>query len=322
MIITVLAALAAGACFAVGGLLQQREASTRPRSKSLSPGLLLDLARRPAWLAGIGSTAGSFLFKSVALAFGPLTVVQPLIASELIFAIPVSVRRHGLRLRLRGWAGVAAVTVGLALGIFSAAPQRGDPLPPLLRWVEALGGLALLAGAALLVARRLDGPARASLYALAAVAMLAAQSALLAATVTLFQRGILAALTSWQPYAMGVVSIIALTLVQSAYQAGPLAASMPVMDAANPVVGIGVGILVLGEKISTGTWNLVGACVGLVLLVAGVILVDTSPVVLRAQRVEDEEQLRTEKAEGADGNPGAGRDEDERDSHPAPDRVY
>lgn len=301
IIVAVLAGLAAGACFAVGGVLQQREASSRPESESLSPRLLLDLVRRPAWLAGIGSTAGSFLFKSVALAFGPLTLVQPLIASELVFAVPVSVRRHGFRLHPREWAGVAAVTFGLVLAIVSAAPQRGDPLPSLLRWGEVLGVVALLAGGALLVARRISGPPRATLYALAGVAMLAAQSALLAATVALFQRGILTALTSWQPYAMGVVSIVALTLVQTAYQAGPLAASMPVMDAANPIVGITIGMFLFHETIDTRTWHLAGALVGVILLVGGVIIVDTSPLVRRVQRVEARQRQKTAQQEAGSG---------------------
>ncbi|HEX5346375.1 MAG TPA: hypothetical protein VFW64_04630 [Pseudonocardiaceae bacterium] len=175
IIIAVLAALAAGACFAVGGVLQQREASTRPADEAQSLRLLADLAHRPAWLAGIGATAGSFLFKAVALAFGPLTVVQPLIASELVFAIPVSVRRHGFRLHLREWSGIGGDRRvdggdrrGRAAGGQPAALAGG-------LW-EALGALAVLTAGALLAARRVRGAARASLYALAAVATLAAKS--------------------------------------------------------------------------------------------------------------------------------------------------
>ncbi|MCA1835951.1 MAG: DMT family transporter [Actinobacteria bacterium] len=292
--IAVLAALAAGACFALGGFLQQREASTRPEDESLSLRLLIDLARQPAWLAGIGSTAGSFLFKAVALAFGPLTIVQPLIASELLFAIPPSVRRHRMRLHLREWSAILAIGAGLAIGIISAHPHQGDPLPSLLRWGEALGALALLAATALLIGRRVTGPTRAASYAIAAVALLAGQSALLAATVALFKRGIVTALTSWQPYAMGVVSILALTIVQSAYQAGPLAASMPVMNAGNPIVAITIGLVVFNETIATGTWHLLGAVLGVALLIGGILALTTSPVVHKAQRIEDAEQAEVQ----------------------------
>lgn len=286
IIIAVVFALAAGACFAVGGVRQQREASRRPESESLSPRLLWNLARQPAWLAGMGATAGAFLFKSVALAFGPLAVVQPLIASELVFAIPASVRREGLRLGLREWAGIGAITAGLTVGIVAAQPNPNEVLPSLAAWGAALSALTVFAVVALLVGRRIEGAARTPLYALAAVAGLAAQSALLTATVTLFRMGPLTALTSWEPYATGLVSILALTLVQSAYQAGPLAKSMPVMDSANPVVGIVVGLALFHETIATDGWHLPAALLGVGLLIAGVLVIDTSPLVLRVGRSE------------------------------------
>jgi hypothetical protein len=126
------------------------------------------------------------------------------------------------------------------------------------QWAQELDAMAVLGGAALLASRWLSGRARAAVFALAAVACLTAQSALLTATVALFQMGILTALTAWQPYAMAVISILALTIVQSAYQAGPLAASMPVMNTGNPVAAI-VGTGVFKETIATGRALDVGA---------------------------------------------------------------
>jgi hypothetical protein len=191
---------------------------------------------------------------------------------------------------IREWGGITAVAGGLALGIVSASPTQGNPLPPLPRWGEMFAGVAALLAVSLLIGRRLSGPVRASMFALAAVSLLATQSALLAATDALFRQGIVTAFTAWQPYAMAVVSIAGLLLVQSAYQAGPLAASMPVMDAANPCLSIAIGVAVLGESVNTGVWHLAGAAAGLALLVGGVIVIDTSPLVRRVQRVEKEEQ--------------------------------
>jgi hypothetical protein len=186
----------------------------------------------------------------------------------------------------RSGVGSRRVTAGLTLGIVAAAPQAGNPLPSLVRWVEARG-----AGRGGVAGRAAGARAvRASLYALAAVATLAAQSALLAATVALFKKGIVTALSTWQPYALGVVRFVALTLVQSAYQAGPLAASMRVMDAANPIVGIAIGLAVFDENVDISGWHLPGATFGVALLVTGVILLDTSPLVRRVQRIEEEEQ--------------------------------
>lgn len=289
--ITIAAALAAGACFAIGAFFQQRKAASRPESETLTPKILIDLGQRPVWWAGIGATAASFLFKAIALAFGPLTIVQPLIASELLFAVPASVRRHRLRLGMREWAGLLAVGGGLAIGIFAAAPKQGDPLPSLTRWGMALGALATLAVVAILIGRKIAGPKRASMFALAAVAFLVAQSALLAATTALFKQGIVAAFTAWQPYAMAVAAILGLMIVQSAYQAGPLPASMPVMNAGNPLIAIAIGVALFGETIATGAWHLAVATFGLSLLITGIIVLNTSPLVHRVQRVEDKEQV-------------------------------
>lgn len=293
LIISIVAAVAAGACFALGAVLQQRKAATRPESEVLSPKILIDLGQRPVWLAGIAATAGSFFFKAIALAFGPLTVVQPLIATEMLFAVPASVRRHNLRLGLREWGGLAAIAGGLAIGIFSASPHGGDPLPPLPSWGMALGSLVVLAVVAVLIGRKITGPARASMFALAAVAFLVGQSVLLAATTALFKKGILVAFTAWQPYAMAVAAILALMIVQSAYQAGPLPASMPVMNTANPLIAIAIGVALFNENIATGAWHLAGAVLGLAMLIAGILVLDTSRLVQRAQRAEKEEQVDT-----------------------------
>lgn len=87
---------------------------------------------------------GSYAFQGVAFAFGPLALVQPLILSELVFAVPVSVRRHHLGLGPREWGGLASIAVGLAVGIVSAHPLRGSPLPSLAHWALAIGAIALL----------------------------------------------------------------------------------------------------------------------------------------------------------------------------------
>lgn len=86
------AALVAGACLAITGLLQQRAASTRPKNEQLSLKLIIALVQSRMWLAGIGVAFLSYAFQAVALSPGPLALVQPLLVAELIFAIPISVR--------------------------------------------------------------------------------------------------------------------------------------------------------------------------------------------------------------------------------------
>ncbi|MGH3098097.1 MAG: DMT family transporter [Streptosporangiales bacterium] len=291
MVIAIPAAIAAGLCFAVAGVLQQDVASRRPDEEELTGRLLVRLARRRRWLAGIGVALLSYAFQALALRFGPLALVQPLIVTEVVFALPLSVRLHGMRLGGREWLGAGGVTAGLALAIVSSNPHGGHPLASSpLGWLVTLSGVAVLGAAGTFVGMRVGGTLRASLLAFTAALILGMQSALLDATVALFSKGLVPALTSWQPYLMGVASIGGLLFIQSAFQAGPLASSMPVVDATEPTTAVVIGLALFGEVVSVGTWALLGTAFGILMAVAGIVTLDTSPVIHRLQRVERSER--------------------------------
>lgn len=281
----VMAALAAGACFAFAGVLQQAAAVRHPNEEALSFRLVRQLARQPLWLAGIFLALLAYGFQSLALMFGPLSLVQPLIVSELLFAIPLSARLRRMRLRAREWLGTLAVAAGLTTALVAARPQEGDPSAAATgQWVLTLmvvGGLTTLALAG---SRRVTGPVRASLLGLAGGLVMGMQSVLLDATVDRFEAGLPAVLLSWQTYLLMGASIGGLVLIQSAFQAGPLAASMPVIDATEPAVAVAVGIGVFGESVRVGWLPTCLITVGAALVVAGIVLLDTSPLLKRMDR--------------------------------------
>jgi drug/metabolite transporter (DMT)-like permease len=286
LLISAGAALVAGVCLAATGLLQQKAASKESSDNQFSLKMIWNLVRNRRWLAGIGAAAGSYLFQAVALATGPLSLVQPLVVSELLFAVPISARRHRSRLGLREWAGLLTVTAGLAVGIVAADPHRGHPIQPFSSWIWPLIAVMVIATAAVLIGKAISGPARASLFALSGATVMAFQSALFAATIASLRADIAHTFVTWQPYALIVASFTGLFLVQNAYQAGPLSASMPVMDAALPMVSVGLGIGLFGEHVRTSVLGLAGAAAGVVLLVIGIVMLDTSPVIRRHQREE------------------------------------
>ncbi|HJT04014.1 MAG TPA: DMT family transporter [Pseudonocardiaceae bacterium] len=295
-LISASAALVAGMCLAATGLLQQGVASKESSDKQFSLRLIADLVRNRTWLAGIGAAVASYVFQAVALATGPLSLVQPLVVSELLFAIPISARRHQAKLGWREWAGLLTVTAGLVVGIVAANPHRGHPLRPFSSWIWALVAVAVIAVGGVLIGKAVSGPARASLFALSGATVMALQSALYATTIAELRHDIGHTFATWQPYALIVASFTGLFLVQNAYQAGPLAASMPVMDAVLPMVSIGLGVGLFGEHIRTTWFGLAGAAAGFVALVIGIVMLDTSPVVRRQQRLESRNRQPTEKA--------------------------
>ncbi|THA26372.1 hypothetical protein E4198_18240 [Streptomyces sp. RKND-216] len=293
MLIAILGSLCAAALFAVAGVLQQRAATGEPDHEAMSYRLLTHLARRPLWLAGIGCAIGAYGFQSVALAHGPLALVQPLIVTELLFAIPLSVRLYGTRLRTREWLGAVAVAAGLAVAMAAAAPQRSQPVAGPEEWTLAMAAAAAATTLVLFLSRRMSGPARASVMAAAAGIVMGIQSVLLATTVSKFQVSVDEVVTSWQTYLLVVASILGLLLIQSAFQAGPLSASMPVIDTVEPVVAVACGVTLFDESVRGDPLAVAVTLLGGALLLTGIWLLDTSPM-LRAlhERAHREQTAR------------------------------
>lgn len=294
MVFGVLAALAAGACFAVAGVLQQSVAAAAAPDESLSVRLLANLVRRPLWLAGIGVAFASYAFQALALSVAPLALVQPLMVTELLFAIPASARLRRVHLSAREWSAILCIGLGLAVALWGASPQSAAKTPgvaPVGRWAVALAVVSALALAMALAGRRLPPLFRAPAWAAAAGIVLGTQSGLLDETVHLFaDDGIVTAFTSWAPYVMTVASLVGLLLVQSAYQAGPLAVSLPVLDTVEPMAAALVGVAVLGETIDTTRPHLTALAAGALVLAAGIVALDTSPAVQALHRAQDAQQ--------------------------------
>jgi drug/metabolite transporter (DMT)-like permease len=283
VLVALFAALAAGCTFAVGSVLQQMAAREAPPDVALSWRLLAYLVRRPRWLAGIGCDVGSFGLQALALGFGPISLVQPLLVTGVLFAVPLAVWWRGMRLGATDWMGTAAVAGGLAFFLVSASPGEGESSTSFAKWVLiliAVGGLMLLAVAAGKAAR---GAARASLFALAAGVAFGLLAALTKESVWLLGQGAGTFFTAWQPYGMLGVAIAGAIVQQSAFQAGPLQASVPVMDAVEPTVAVLIGVFAFGEQLATSSGALAGQAVGVVAVLTGIVLLDRSPVVLRLQ---------------------------------------
>ena len=117
-------ALGSALCVAVSSVLQQRGASRAPRGSGLHLGLIAHLVGRPMWLGGLLAGVGTVALQALALASGPLVLVQPLLVCALRFALPASVLLEKRRPSLVEWAWALLLVAGLALSLGGPARDR------------------------------------------------------------------------------------------------------------------------------------------------------------------------------------------------------
>lgn len=272
-------AICAALSNAVATVLQRKAALTVPSSKGLRAGLILDLLRRPVWLAGILAVIAAAVCQALALATGPLTIVQPLFILELPLTLIVASLLMHRRLPGRGWLAVAVVVAGLAVALAAASPSGNRTHVDLDRWIPALAVcMGLVAGLALAALRRPEGRARAAFLGAATAISYAVTAALMkAATHILEEQGLDGFLSAWQTYAFAATGVCALFLLENAMQAGPLVASQPALTLGDALVSLALGIALYEETVRSGWW-LLPQLFGVALIAAGVLALARIPL--------------------------------------------
>jgi drug/metabolite transporter (DMT)-like permease len=288
-VIAVVAALLAAFCFAVAALVQQTVARATGADEALRPRLLLDLARRPRWLAGIGLDALAFFILALALAFGPLALVQPLASLDVLFALPLIARRQGRRLTLQDKAGAVTVAGGIVIFLSVAPPSGGVKAPGLAAWAPFFLAAGALSAVTALAGLRVTGKARVIWLAVAAGSVFGVLSALTKATVDVVAMRGVGALATWEPWALLLCGIAGALLGQSAYSSGALSLSLPVLDTLSPIVAVVIAATVFDEKLASSAWQLGVQLAGGALAVTGIAVLSRSSIVA-AETVNGREQ--------------------------------
>lgn len=260
-------------------VLQRRAAQKVPDSEAMRPALIGHLLRQKVWLAGIGLVIVAAVCQAVALATGPISVVQPIFVIELPATLLIAglVMRVPIPVPVR--LGVAAVTIGLVLGMVAAAPVGGSDSVQGAAWAPALALTALFEAALIAAGLAAAGNARAALLGLAAACMYSLTAALMKDAVSRLGggNGVTALLSSWQLYAMAAAGVSALYLLQNALQAGSLVAVQPMLTLGDALISILYGVTLFGEELRTGWWVL-PELAGLALIAVGCVVLARSPL--------------------------------------------
>jgi drug/metabolite transporter (DMT)-like permease len=246
----ILLALAASFVFALGTVLQHR-AAVSTADEEAGTGLLLRLARRPVWLAGMAADAVGFVFHAAALGAGRLVLVQPLLATSLVFALPLGAALDHRRISRGELRAAVVVSAGLIGFLAVADPSGGHDDAPLGRWLVAFGVGGVVAAAAALGGRGAAPARRAVLLGSAAGVLFGLSAALTKTTVEELDEGILAVLTDWPVYALLVVGYAGTAFAQSSLQTGALGPAVATQTIFDPLASVLLGTLVFGEQCMT-----------------------------------------------------------------------
>jgi drug/metabolite transporter (DMT)-like permease len=272
--LTLLAALLIG----TGFVLQQQSAQREPTSSFLSLRLIRDLLRQRRWLAGIGCMIGGQILVAWSIGNLSLAFVEPLLTTNLVFALLLSVPIAKASLRFSEIFGAVVLCTGVAL---LSASRSAKPIGLSFGSVTHWPAAAVIAGIAAIAVhqgRLHPGRLRAMLTGTGAGLVFGIQDALTRQTLEILaSNGISAMFTTWAPYALVGAGATGIWLMQSAFNSGPLPLSLPAISAGEPLVGILLGVLVFGDRIQISPGELALQAGGIVALVAGVIMVGRAP---------------------------------------------
>jgi drug/metabolite transporter (DMT)-like permease len=234
-------------------------------------------------LVGWAAAGGTFIFQALALHNGPMSVVQPVLITELVFVLVL--RRIWIRQRVAAaaWASVLVVCLALAVFLIAAEPSGGQLVPETKEWLSA--GLVFVGAIVVLtVLGRTGAPMRrAAVFAAAAALTWALEATFLkSATDTLTAFGITGMLTHWPVYALIAAGIAGTLLEQAALHVGPLSVSQPILVIINPFASIILSVWLFDERFTNSPARITVAVLSFTVMAAGVtVLTRTAPQDLR-----------------------------------------
>lgn len=299
-----LIAIPAAMLLGIGFVLQQQVAARAPAQDALSWRLLRDVIGKRRWLAGISAMVAGQVLGAIALGAASITIVEPLLTANLLFALGLARLVSGQSLRRREWLGALVLAAGLAVFVIAAGTRPG-PGPDSSRQALFVGVAVAFCALITLGSRTLVPERRAVALSVAAGSLYGLQDGFTRQAVQALGHGPLALLATWTPYAVLAVAVPGLLLAQSAFEMAPLRVSLPAVSLAEPTVGIIYGTVVTGDILRTGTtWTVVRA-VALAAAAAGCLVVTRSTALCHtaAAAAPERREARTEPPELAPSDP-------------------
>jgi drug/metabolite transporter (DMT)-like permease len=269
--IAVTAALVGALLFGISAVAEQRGTKHVESQKTLSPKIFVDLVKQPVWLLGVSGLIAGFILQVVALRFGSLALVEPILVGDLVFAVLISAYFRGSR-DPAIFVGVVACTLGVVGFLAVGRPSGGDPddglgtvIPLVIGYGGVLAGCLAVAGRS----RRLRPLALAL-----ATGVSYGTTAFLIKLVTGEADTFAHLFTTWPIYAVAIVAPLGFLLNQYAYQQGTIVAPvLAIITSSDPLWAILLAGLLLNEKLAGTPIAIAGETAALILMTTGVVVI-------------------------------------------------
>ena len=258
--------------FGIASVADQRSTKRVKRRRALSPKIFLDLVRQPLWLASIGGTVFGFALQVLALRFGPLALVEPILVCDLIFAVLINsyLRKRWDRVLI---GGVVVTALGVGGFLVIARPSAGQSSVGFDVVLPLGAGLAAAVVACLLVAGRYQN-LRPLALALACGINYGVAAFLVKLVVSDVSGGLAGLLTNWPIYALAVVGPLGFLLNENAFQSATLIAPvLSIITVCDPLISIALASLWLNESLSSSPTAITAEVIALTLMVVGIVVV-------------------------------------------------
>ncbi|MGW9493276.1 DMT family transporter [Streptomyces prasinus] len=266
--LSVLLSFVSAVAYAGGAIVQERVAASSPVER-YAP------LRRPGWWAAVALNGLGGLLHVVALAYGPLSLVQPLGALTIVFALPMAALFVGRRAGTTAWRGALMATAGLA-GLLSLVGASDAQSLDTAQRVAAVLATAVAVVALMAAARTVRRhPAVRGILLAVASGIAFGMSSVFTKTVAVDWTDGVSAGDVPSLAVIGVLATAGLLLSQAAYRGAGLAAPLATLTVVNPVVAAAVGITMFGETFRYGATGTALALSCGVVAAGGLILLTT-----------------------------------------------
>lgn len=280
-VVAVILSLVASLLFAVAAVLQQQGTEGVSDENAMGLGFFATLMKRKVWVAGISADIAGFIFQAAALAVGSLLLVQPLLVSSLLFALPLAAFVNKRKLKPAEWAWAALLIASLVVFLVLGEPSSGIQQPALRSWIFPIAFLVVVVTVCILGARRMPhGSLRSLVLAIAAGLLLGYTAPFTKTGIDAFSEGyknghgffsglgdaFVGGLSSWEFWAMAITATLGTLWQQSSYQAGDVQTSLPTVTVMKPMVAMALGLTIYEEHLRVEKAGDVAVVVSLIVM--------------------------------------------------------